>query len=40
MQSSRRHQKWADLFAYIDQREVHQEGLFLPWEEFIDLAND
>lgn len=33
-------EKWADLFAYIDQREVHQEGLFLPWEEFIDLAND
>jgi len=33
-------EKWADLFAYIDQREVHQEDLFLPWEEFIDLAND
>ena len=33
-------EKWADLFAYIDQREVHQEGLFLPWEEFIALAND
>ena len=33
-------EKWADLFAYIDQREVHQEGLFLPWEEFIELAND
>jgi hypothetical protein len=31
---------WADLFAYIDQREVHQEDLFLPWAEFIDLAND
>jgi len=33
-------EKWADLFAYIDQREVHQEELFLPWEEFIALAND
>ncbi|CCQ36806.1 ArsR family transcription regulator / DUF2204 family protein [Natronomonas moolapensis 8.8.11] len=33
-------EKWADLFAYIDQREVHHEELFLPWEEFVDLAND
>ena len=33
-------EKWADLFAYIDQREIHQEELFLPWEEFIALAND
>jgi DNA-binding transcriptional ArsR family regulator len=33
-------EKWADLFAYIDQREVHQEDLFLPWEEFLDLANE
>ncbi|PSQ35150.1 transcriptional regulator [Halobacteriales archaeon SW_12_69_24] len=33
-------EKWADLLAYIDQREVHQEELFLPWEEFIALAND
>jgi DNA-binding HxlR family transcriptional regulator len=31
---------WADLFAYIDQRAVHQEELFLPWEEFVELAND
>jgi predicted transcriptional regulator len=31
---------WADLLAYIDRREVHQEELFLPWEEFIALAND
>jgi DNA-binding transcriptional ArsR family regulator len=33
-------QKWADLFAYIDQREVHQDDFFLPWEEFLDLANE
>ncbi|MEF8826554.1 MAG: helix-turn-helix domain-containing protein [Halapricum sp.] len=33
-------EKWADLLAYIDQREVHQTDLFLPWEEFIDLANE
>ncbi|WP_114577238.1 DUF6036 family nucleotidyltransferase [Saliphagus sp. LR7] len=33
-------EKWADLFAYIDQREVHQEDLFLPWGEFIDLASE
>jgi predicted transcriptional regulator len=33
-------ERWADLFAYIDQREVHDEELFLPWEEFVDLANE
>jgi len=33
-------EKWADLFAYIDQRAVHHEELFLPWEEFLNLAND
>ncbi|CAM3018082.1 ArsR family transcriptional regulator [Halobacterium salinarum] len=33
-------ERWADLFAYIDQREVHHEALFLPWAEFIDFAND
>jgi hypothetical protein len=33
-------EKWADLFAYIDQREVHQVDRFLPWEEFVELAND
>ena len=33
-------EKWADLFAYIDQRAVHHEELFLPWAEFIDLANE
>lgn len=33
-------EKWADLFAYIDQRDVQQEELFLPWDEFVDLAND
>ena len=33
-------EKWADLFAYIDQREVHREELFFSWEEFIGLAND
>lgn len=31
---------WADLFAYIDQRDIHQEALFLPWDEFVDLANN
>jgi len=31
---------WADLLAYIDQREVQQEELFLPWGEFMDLATD
>ena len=31
---------WADLLAYIDQREVQQEELFLPWSEFMDLATD
>lgn len=33
-------EKWADLLAYIDQRDVHQEALFLPRDEFVDLAND
>jgi predicted transcriptional regulator len=33
-------ERWADLFAYIDQREVHQNDLFLPWEEFLGLANE
>lgn len=31
---------WADLFAYIDQRDVRQDDRFLPWDEFLDLAND
>lgn len=33
-------EKWADLLAYIDQRDVHQDEHFLPWDEFITLAND
>lgn len=33
-------EKWADIFAYIDQRDVQQEEFFLPWDEFVDLAND
>lgn len=33
-------ERWADLLAYIDQREVHREDLFLPWEEFLTLANE
>jgi DNA-binding HxlR family transcriptional regulator len=31
---------WADLLAYIDQREVQQSDRFLSWGEFTDLAND
>lgn len=33
-------ERWADLIAYIDQRDVHREALFLPWNEFVALAND
>ena len=33
-------EKWADLLAYSDRREVHQEELFVSWQEFTDLAND
>jgi len=33
-------EKWADLLAYIDQREVRQTEIFLPWEEFVGLANE
>lgn len=33
-------ERWADLQAHLDQREVKQEELFLPWEEFTALARD
>jgi predicted transcriptional regulator len=33
-------EKWADLLAFLDQRDVKQDDLFLPWEEFLSLAND
>ncbi len=33
-------EKWADLLAYLDQRNVKQEDLFLPWDEFTDVARD
>jgi len=33
-------EKWADLYAYLDQREVKRDELFLPWEEFLDLARE
>ncbi len=33
-------EKWADLLAFIDQREVRNNELFLPWEEFLSLARD
>jgi hypothetical protein len=33
-------EKWADLLAFVDQRDVQQADLFLPWNEFIDLARD
>jgi hypothetical protein len=31
-------EKYVALFAYIDQWEVHHDELFLPQEEFINLA--
>lgn len=33
-------ERWADLLAYIDRRDVKDDSLFLPWEEFTQLAND
>ena len=33
-------EKWADLLAFLDQREVKQDELFLPWTEFLDLARE
>ena len=33
-------ERWADLLAYLDQRDVGNEELFLPWDEFTALARD
>lgn len=33
-------ERWADLLAFLDQREVHDEDRFLSWNEFTDLANE
>lgn len=33
-------ERWADFLAFIDQRDVHREDLFFPWDEFTDLANE
>jgi predicted transcriptional regulator len=33
-------ERWADLLAFLDQREVRDKELFLPWEEFLSLAHD
>ena len=33
-------ERWADLLAFLDQREVKQDELFLPWDEFTAVAQD
>jgi len=33
-------ERFADLLAYIDQREVKEDDLFLPWDEFIEICRD
>ncbi|MFW6144455.1 MAG: DUF6036 family nucleotidyltransferase [Candidatus Natronoplasma sp.] len=33
-------EKFADLLAYIDRREVKEEHLFLPWDEFVEMCGD
>lgn len=33
-------ERLADLLAYIDRRNVKQEDLFLPWDEFTQLSRD
>lgn len=31
---------WADLLAFVDRRDVKQDELFVPWDEFLDTAHD
>ena len=33
-------EKFADLLAYLDRRDVKKSELFLPWDEFIDVCRD
>ncbi len=33
-------EKFADLLAYLDRREVKRSELFLPWDEFLDVCRD
>ena len=33
-------ERWADLQAFLDRRDVKQDDLFLPWDEFIALARE
>ena len=33
-------ERWADLQAFLDQRDVTQDDLFLPWDEFTELARE
>ncbi|MFW5953564.1 MAG: helix-turn-helix domain-containing protein [Candidatus Natronoplasma sp.] len=33
-------EKFADLLAYIDRREVKGSDLFLPWDEFVEVCRD
>jgi predicted transcriptional regulator len=33
-------ERWADLQAFLDQREVKHDELFLPWDEFVTLAQE
>ncbi len=33
-------ERWADLLAYLDRRDVKRNDLFLPWEEFVQTAEE
>lgn len=33
-------ERWADLLAFLDRRDVHREDRFPAWDEFVDLANE
>jgi len=33
-------ERWADLQAFLDRRDVKQDDLFLPWDEFTALARE
>lgn len=33
-------EEWADLLAHVDRRDIHQQELYLPWEEFVKTARE
>lgn len=33
-------ERWADILAFLDQRDVNNKELFLPWDEFTEIARE